>query len=151
MLSSSLFTWTLFLRVSIWKYIAVIDLFSHNVKYGIATWLYSCWTTGMNGLVGIYSLCNNSLTTLPKLWGFTRCSWSVPSSETQGSWGSRGGQVYKNERGTPGILLLTDQFRNHLKSWSPVRHLFTGPPRAGEFATERRTMKPKKSPNLACL
>ena len=30
--------------------------------------------------------------------------------------------VYKNERGAPGILLLTDQFRNQLKSLSVIGH-----------------------------
>ena len=51
---------------------------------------------------------------------------TTASSETQGqlvgSWGNQSGQVYKNERRAPGILLLTDQFRSQLKSLSVIGH-----------------------------
>ena len=68
------------------------------------------------------------LVTVVKLCDISHFDENVlhPSSETQGqlvgSWGNRSGQVYKNERRTPGILLLTDQFRSQLKSLSVIGH-----------------------------
>ena len=61
-----------------------------------------------------------ALPALTQPWNLAHWSCQArrpPSSVTQGqiveSWGSRNGQVYKNERGAPGILLPTNSETNY--------------------------------------